>query len=165
MTSRIVLFAALLILPIGLLGYVAYDATRTGGIRQTDTGFKVSLKEMSTFPFDQQAGTVDDVPQRFRELDGQTVILIGQMWAPDQIRGPVPDFELVYSIVDCCFVGEPQIQHFVQADVPDDMEVRLYGQGDFIEVIGTLRVEVEHDESGRIIGVYHLDVHGVQKVS
>ncbi|MEM6313607.1 MAG: hypothetical protein AAF743_05945, partial [Planctomycetota bacterium] len=90
---------------------------------------------------------------------------VGQMWAPDKFRGPVDEFDLVYSISECCFVGEPQIQHFVQASAPPELEVRLYGKDDFIQVTGKLRVEVTRDDTGRITGVYHLDVATVEPIS
>ena len=165
MNLRILLFAALLLVPIGVIGYIAFDAGRSGGVRDRGDAVEVNLKSLSTFPFDQRNGRLEDVPEKWRDLDGKTVEVVGQMWAPDQIRGPVSDFDLVYSIVDCCFVGEPQIQHFVQATAPQADEVRLYGQNDFIRVRGKLRVDVTRDDRGNITGVYHLDVEDVEKVS
>ena len=157
---RLLVMLAVLLVPAGLIGLVAARTALTGGVVQRGDAYEVNLKAMSSFPFNQQAGTIEDVPEQWRKLDGKKVILKGQMWAPGKVDGDVRTFDLVYSITECCYVGEPQIQHFIKASVPDGVEVEYAGT-ERVAAVGTLRVDVER-EAGRVTGVYHLDVEDVE---
>src|SRR5215470_16292725 len=80
---RMIAFAGVLLALIGYPVYVYFDSVVSGGIKQAGGGYlEVDLKAMSVYPFDQQNGTLDDIPKRWRELDGKKVILEGQIWAP-----------------------------------------------------------------------------------
>lgn len=103
-----------------LFGYPVYvymDALITGGITRQGNLLVVDLKAMSSFEMDQDAGTTEDIPKRYRQLDGKRVLLIGQMWEPYTAEGKIRNFTLVYSISNCCFNGPPKVQHFIQASV------------------------------------------------
>src|SRR5689334_9772471 len=79
---RIIVFAAIIVLIPGyFVGSWAIESV-TGGIRNVGNYKLVDLKAMSTFSMDQQNGTIDDIPSRFRSLEGQEVILEGEMWSP-----------------------------------------------------------------------------------
>jgi hypothetical protein len=162
---RILVFAGVLAVLVGfpLYTYLA-DAIR-GGIRVRADGYtEVNLKAMSTFVFDQYQGTIEDVPERFRALNGKKVILEGEIWAPNAASDHLHGFELVYSIQKCCFSGPPQIQHFIQSKVVNGGKVPYYGG--LVRVYGVLRVEVTKDpEAGKINGVYHLDVERLEPVT
>lgn len=162
---RILFFAAALLLVIGYPAYVYLESMWTGGIRELPDGVKqVDLKAMSTFVFDQSFGTEADIPERWRALDGQKVVLEGEMVPPSYAaRGGGANFELVYSVSNCCYSGVPQIQHFIQARLPEGKEVPYVGG--LVRVMGTLRVKVTRDpETNAINGVYHLDVEGFTPV-
>jgi hypothetical protein len=122
----------------------------------------VDLKAMSLFPLDQINGKIEDVPEKWRALDGQKVIVDGEMWDPLSAGNKIKGFQLVYSIAKCCFSGPPQIQHFVHARVVNGKSVGYYTGP--VRVKGTLHVRMVRDES-RITGVYHLDVESVEPVS
>ncbi len=120
---------------------------------------EVDLKAMSDFPFDQQRGTIEDIPAQWRALDGQRILVTGEIWAPNS-RGPeLKQFELVYSITQCCFSGPPQIQHFVEAIVPEGTVPHYRG---LVKVLGTLHVNVERGEDGRVARVYRMEVERVE---
>jgi hypothetical protein len=143
-----------------LFGYPAYlyvDTLITGGITQRGDLLVVDLKALSSFEMDQDSGTSDDIPQRYRQLDGKRVLLIGQMWDPYSAQdGDIRAFTLVYSISNCCFNGPPKVQHFIQATVPSGHSVEFY-PNDFVDVVGTLHVGVE-SEAGHVRSVYRIDV-------
>ena len=162
-TLRMIFFILVVLLLVGYPVYVFLESALTGGIRDRGGYKEVDLKAMSLFHFDQENGTIDDVPQKWRELDGQKVKVVGEMWDPYSAGNQVVGFQLVYSIAKCCFSGPPQIQHFVQARVVPGKSVG-YPSGP-VEVMGTLRVKVTRDELGKITGVYHLDVESVRAVS
>lgn len=157
---RVVGFAAVLAFLVGVPAYQYAETALTGGIRDAGGGYKaVDLKAMVSFPFDQTYGTIDDVDPRYRALHGQDVILRGEI-APTTSAAPtVGDFSLVYSVSDCCYSGPPQIQHFVQCDVPDGDKVPYYSGP--VKVRGRLRVDVTRDGE-QITGVYHLDVQSIE---
>jgi|SRR5688572_6386184 hypothetical protein len=163
-TPRMVLFVLVVLALVGYPLYVYVESAVTGGIKDIGGGYKeVDLKAMSLFHFDPYTGTEQDVPQRWRELDGQKVVVVGEMWQPYSAGNRVAGFELVYSIAQCCFNGPPQIQHFVQAKVVQGKSVGHYSGP--VRVSGTLHVKVTRDETGKVNGVYHMDVEDVQPVS
>lgn len=162
---RILFFAAVLAAVIGYPVYVYLESVLTGGVRELPDGLKqVDLKSMSSFVFDQQFGTEQDIPERWRALNGQRVRLEGEMVPPSYAaRGGGAAFELVYSVSNCCYSGVPQIQHFVQCRLPAGKQVPYVGG--LVRVDGTLRVNVTRDpETNAINGVYHLDVEGFAPV-
>jgi hypothetical protein len=161
-TPRIVVFLAVIAVLVGYPVYVYVDSVVSGGIKSHGEYKEVDLKAMSLFPFDQTAGRVEDIPQKWRELDGQKIVVEGEMWDPLSAGNQVVAFQLVYSIAKCCFNGPPQIQHFVQARTLQGKNVGYYTGP--VRVKGTLHVRVVRDDA-RITGVYHLDVESVEPVT
>jgi hypothetical protein len=156
--ARAMLFLLVVTVPVIALGFVFYDAATGTGIKELPDGYKsVDLQRMSTFDFDPLDGTVEDVPPQYRALDGQKIVTEGQMWNEMVTGGTTDEFDLVYSIEDCCLSGESKVQHFVQSQMIDGA-TRMY-DGD-VRVRGVLRVDVTRDDSG-VTGVYHLDVEEV----
>jgi hypothetical protein len=148
---------------IFLFGYpiFIYTATLvTGGITKRGDLLIVDLKALSSFEMDQDTGTTDDIPLRYRQLDGKRVLLVGQMWDPYTADGKIRAFTLVYSISNCCFNGPPKVQHFIQAAVPAGQAVDY--SNDFVDVVGTLHVGVESAE-GHVQSVYRIDVEKLAK--
>src|SRR5437868_14391585 len=78
---RMITFAAVVLFLIGYPVYIYLDSAITGGVKNIGGGVKqVDLKAMSDFVFDQQAGTRDDIPKKWRDLEGQKVVLYGELW-------------------------------------------------------------------------------------
>jgi len=157
---RMVVFVAAMLMLVGYPVYLGLESTLTGGIRQQGEYALVDLKAMSTFPFDSTNGTIEDVPDKWRALDGKKVILYGEMWQPQAAAGKLGNFELVYSIANCCFSGPPQIQHFVHSKVVPGKTVNYYNG--LVKVTGTLRVNVKKS-GGQVASVYQLDVEDVEQ--
>ncbi len=164
---RLLGFIAVFSLLLGYPLYIYLDSMLSGGIKQEGDYTRVDLKAMSTFTIDQKAGTVNDVPERFRNLDGKKVILVGQV-APGglEARGMDQYFQLVYSVQKCCYSGKPLIQHFVQATIPPESLKNISGSdsGD-IEVRGVLTVKVTPEDKSPgddISGIYHIRVESIR---
>ena len=154
---------ALIATALFLFGYPIYvytDALITGGITRRGDLLVVDLKALSSFEMDQDTGTTQDIPLRYRQLDGKRVLLVGQMWDPYVADGQIRIFTLVYSISNCCFNGPPKIQHFIQATVPIGKAVEY--SPDFVDVVGTLHVGVE-SAAGHVQSVYRIDVENVKR--
>jgi hypothetical protein len=159
---RALVFVLVVLVPLVAVGWVYFNTAFSTGIKQAEGGYLwVDLQKMSSFTFDQRNGTIDQVPQRWRELHGKKVILEGEMAPLTSAAADVNEFELVWSVANCCYTGSPQVQHFVQAKVVDARKVRYYTRP--VRVHGTLRVEVTREE-GQVTGVYHLDVERVEPV-
>ena len=80
---RMIVFAAAILLPIGCVVYAYLESAITGGIKDVGHGFKeVDLKAMSSYSLDQVNGTIEDIPKKWRDLDGQRVVVYGEMWRP-----------------------------------------------------------------------------------
>lgn len=162
---RIITFIAIFGLIFGYVLYLALDSAISGGLKNRGSYFEVDLKAMSTFPFDQDNGRIEDVPPRWRELDGKVVQMVGEI-APGSFTAVGVDgkFDLVYSVAKCCMTGTPQIQHFIKVTVPPGAKAERTTDGAVI-VRGKLRVEVTIDpETKKINGVYHViaeDIHSV----
>src|SRR5947207_9072510 len=99
---RMILFFGVLLILIGYPVYIYVDNAVHGGIKNQGNYLEVDLKSMGNFPFDGDNGTINDVPSRWRELDGKRVTLQGEVWAPNEAGDSMTHFELVYSIAKCC---------------------------------------------------------------
>ena len=61
-------------------------------------GYKeVDLKALGFFEMDPSNATLKDVPPQYRALDGQKVLLKGEIFAPHDVSN-IKQFELVYSM-------------------------------------------------------------------
>jgi hypothetical protein len=139
--------------------YRTIDAAVNHGIHRHGDTYTVDLRAMSDFELNQIDGTTQDVPKHFRDLDGKPVMLVGQMWSPTGAGGKLRNFDLVYSIANCCFAGPPKVQHFVHATVPSGRNVDFSSTP--VAVSGTLHVGVER-AGGAVQSVYRIDVDNVQ---
>ncbi|HYO10157.1 MAG TPA: hypothetical protein VER17_14400 [Tepidisphaeraceae bacterium] len=163
---RIVTFIAVIGLIVGYPVYVLVDTQVSGGIKQAAGGYKdVNLKAMSTFTFDQENGTIDDVPAKWRALDGQKVILRGEMYSPNGAGDEVESFDLVYSIADCCVTSTPQVQHFIHSRPQKGAKLAFYDRQP-VEARGILRVNVKKDPGGgKVASVFQFEVESVRPTS
>jgi hypothetical protein len=162
---RMVLLAALAMLLIGGPFYVWARDAMSGGIINHGDYSDVNLKAMSSFDLDQTNGQPDDVPAKFRALEGKRVRLVGEMWAPrDAGDGYLGYFQLVYSKTKCCFNGPPLAQHFVDSNVKPGTPV-YYDPNGMVSVWGTLHVHFRRDADSRVIkSVYEVDVDRVDSM-
>ena len=159
---RLIAFLLIVSAPFVWIVGSAVRHSMSGGVVDRG-GFKeVDLKALGNFPFDGVEGKLEDVPKRFRELDGQKVLLKGFMFSPESAGGRGRKFQFVYNVANCCFNGEPQVQERVFAYAKKD-NIDLYPQDVFAEVTGTLHVRVEKDSlTGKITSVYDLDVESTK---
>jgi hypothetical protein len=88
--------------------------------------YVVDLKGMGNFPLDPVRDTEAMIPKDVRELNGKKVKFDGEMFAPNAARNRVEEFQLVYSIVECCMGGPPKVQERVFAYVPPTKQVPNY---------------------------------------
>jgi hypothetical protein len=156
---RVVVFAVVM---VGLIAYPVYvylDAAVSGGIKRRGDVIVVDLKAMSDFDINQFAGTDENIPRKFRDLDGKRVECTGEMWAPYSAGGRLDRFELCYSIAKCCFGGPPRVQCFVHVTVPQGRDVQ-YHQG-LVTVTGVLHVGVTRSH-GKIQSVYRMEIQAVK---
>jgi hypothetical protein len=160
---RVLLFASVFLLIFGVPAYIYLDQTLTGGIKhRADGTLDVDLKTISLFSLDQQSGTLDDVPARFRELDGKKVTLVGEIWAPGAAGNYVGGFDLCYSVAKCCFSGPPQAQHFVKT-TPSKPGAPIPYYGGLVRCTGTLKVNVTRD-ADKITSVYQLSLDEIEPI-
>jgi len=159
---RMLIFIGVVAVMVGYPIYVLIDSQLSGGIKDIGNGYtQVDLKAMSLFTFDQTDGTINDVPEKWRALDGKPVVLYGEMWQPYSADNEVAGFDLCYSIAKCCFNGPPQVQHFVKSRVKKGKTVGYYDGR--VKVVGNLHVNVTKD-AGKVASVYQLDVDSVEPV-
>jgi hypothetical protein len=159
---RMVAFGLIVLALIGVPLYWYLSVALTGGIHDAGNGYKdVDLYSMVTFPFDQKYGTIDDIPTKYRELNGQKVILTGEMVPTNSAAPEINNFSLVYSVAKCCYGTAPQVQHFIHSTVLNNGKVPYYGG--LVKVSGTLHVNVKKSE-GKVDSVFQFDVEDVQPV-
>jgi hypothetical protein len=157
---RMIVFGVFVLALIAFPVYWYLSVALTGGIRDAGNGYKdVDLMAMVTFPFDQKYGTLDDVPQKYRALNGQKVILTGEMVPMNSAAPEIDSFSLVYSVAKCCYNTEPQVQHFIHSTVAGEKKVP-YWSG-LVKVYGTLRVNVKKAE-GKVDSVFQFEVEDVK---
>src|SRR5206468_4272139 len=91
---RIIFFAAVVLLIIGYPVYQLLEAQITGGVRSAGNGYlQVDLKALGFFEFDPASGKRDDIPERWRALDGKRVILDGEIYAPMEANNKIHSFQ------------------------------------------------------------------------
>jgi hypothetical protein len=161
---RMVIFFAVILIPIGYVVYLFADTWLTHGIWDArDERFgsykKVDLKAISMFQLNQISATDADIPPEYRALDGKRVMLVGEQYLTRSGRGSQPEFDLVYSIAKCCFNGPPQIQHFVKCKALPGKNIDTYVG--LVRAVGILHVGVQI-ENGRVASVYRMDVESVE---
>src|SRR5687767_4391364 len=101
-TPRMLIFAAVILIPIGYMVYLFADTWRSHGIwDERDARYgsykKVDLKAMSLFQLNQVSAADSDIPPEYRALDGKRVMLVGEQYLTSQSRGAQLEFDLVYS--------------------------------------------------------------------
>lgn len=152
-----------------LLGYALYQTfviVFQGGVIKRGDYYEVNLKSMSNFEMNQLNGTLEDIPQPYRKLDGQKVLLEGEVAPTGMGSGDkVNQFLLCYSVAKCCFGGPPKVQHFVHCKAPDGKMVSNYDGAGTVRVFGTLHVRIKKGEGGKIQSIYELDLDRVEPVS
>jgi hypothetical protein len=160
---RIVIFAGVMLFLVGWPLYTYVNETITGGIHDHGSYKEVDLKAMSSFDMDQRSAELPDVPSQFRGLEGQDVLMTGEMWAPQSASdGSLGYFQLVYSKTKCCFSGPPLAQHFVDGNVVKGVQAFYYDIP--VKVWGKLHVYMRRDKGGVIKSVYHVDVNKVEPI-
>lgn len=156
---RLIAFVLVMVAVVGYPIYLFVDEAVSGGIHDRGGYKEVNLQAMSTFSFDQVNGTLDQIPQKWRDLDGQKVVLQGEMYAGQSAQDELSKFDLVYSRTKCCFSGPPQVQHFVKASVVGGKRVPFYET--MVRVTGTLHIGVKKGDAG-VESVYSLDVEHIE---
>jgi hypothetical protein len=165
MIVRVGLVVGLVLALVGYAAKVTYEQVIEGGIVNRGDFSEVDLKSMSNFEMDQSHGTLADVPERFRGLDGKKVLVMGEVAPTNDTAGvKVNRFTLCYSVAKCCYGGPPKVQHFVACKVPGGRAVTNYVGGPPVKVFGTLHINVTRDGDA-ITSVYQLDVERVEPVS
>jgi hypothetical protein len=161
---RIMVFIGVIVAPIVLVFVWWLRIYLSGGIINEGAYKEVDLKAMSTFDMDQMNAKLTDIPERWRALEGQKIMAIGEMWAPRSADGRRLDyFQLVYSKTKCCFSGPPLAQHFVDGNVAKGAHVYMWDVP--VKVWGTNHVYIRKDpQTGVIKSIYHFDVDKVEPV-
>jgi hypothetical protein len=154
-----VIAAVVILGPLLWMTYTFIKLEVGSGIEQVGEYKMVNLKAMGNFPFDPTDGTVADVPEVYRKLDGQKVLLIGEMYVDFGAAATTDRFQLVWSIAQCCFGGPPLVQERVFAHAPEGQRVRVYDG--LAKVYGTLNVR-DIRENGQVVSLYDLDVERVE---
>jgi hypothetical protein len=159
---RAIIFAAVLLLPLGWMVKTYVTLTVSKGIENTTRYGKdyktVDLKSLGNFAFNDQVDSEQQVPREYRDLDGKKLLLSGQMFSNDgALRSN--SFQLVYSIQKCCFNGPPQVQERVFCKIPNGKLVPIFD--DLTDVYGTLHVRAQR-EAGKVISLYDLDVERIE---
>ena len=121
----------------------------------------VDLKWMGNFPLDPVRDSEVMIPKEVRELDGKKVRFDGEMFAPNAARDRVQEFQLVYSIVECCMGGPPKVQERVFAYVPTSKHIPNFS-GKQVTVVGTLHVGIKK-VNGEAVSVFTMDVDNVEE--
>jgi hypothetical protein len=161
---RIAIFGAVVCAMVGVPFYIWADEVITGGIHNHGDYKEVDLKAMSTFDMDQMNATTNDIPAKWRSLEGQKIMAIGEMWAPHSSdNGRLDYFQLVYSKTKCCFSGPPLAQHFVDGNVVKGSHVYYWDVP--VKVWGTEHTWIRKDpQTGVIKSIYHFDVDKVEPI-
>jgi len=164
---RMIAFLAVISSPFLYILYIFLSQTLNHGVTYRGDYAEVDLKALGNFPFNQETGTLEDIPAHFRELNGKKVRLEGYMWAPRAVHksGKGTEVQFVYNVTKCCFLGPPLVQERVYAFLPAGSNAEVTGPQTFVALTGTLHVRIRRDEAGTIHSVYDMDVERAEVLS
>src|SRR4051812_44587902 len=77
---RMVFFILIIGTVLGWPVYLVISEQVTGGIHHSGQYYETNLKAMGNFTFDEVNGTINDVPEQWRALDGKKLSLVGQIY-------------------------------------------------------------------------------------
>lgn len=118
----------------------------------------VDLKAMGSIAFDDGQGTERDVPQIYRRLDGQKVVIEGEQYA-DTAAPLVDRFQLIYGIAQHAPHRPPRVQERIFAQALPGQRLPVYAGRAL--VYGTLHVRAVRDSQNRIMSLYSMTVDAV----
>jgi hypothetical protein len=158
---RLLMFLTAVALPLLWYGYVLADQLIYHGIKPHNGYIEVNLRTLGCFAFNPNTDGLEQVPPRFRALDGKRVVLQGTMYDMNVARDKIARFQFVYNVQICCLGGPPQVQERVFARCRPGQEVTYY-DGRPVNLTGILHVKIERDpEYHTVLAVYELDVESV----
>jgi len=161
--SRLIAFVTVIAFLVGYPVFQYGFASWSNGVSDAGNGLTaVDLKALGNFPFDDENGTINDIPHRFRELDGKKVVLEGFMANPNSAGQDVWAFEFVYNRTICCFLGPPMVQERVFAHISSGNPVRF--RNEMVRCVGTLHIRLHKNDGGKIDAVYDMDVDRVEQM-
>src|SRR5437588_6630809 len=94
---RMIVFIAIIALLVGYPVYILISEQLSGGIHTSGGYVETNLKAMGNFEFSETNGTITDVPQKWRELDGKKLILVGEINPANEATNEIHRFQLVYN--------------------------------------------------------------------
>src|SRR5258705_2276074 len=117
---RMVIFFAVILIPIGYMVYLFADTWRSHGIwDEKDSRYgsykKVDLNAMSLFQLNQIQATDADIPPEYRALDGNRVMLVADQYLRGRGRVQQLEFDLVFAISKGCFIVPREIRHLIKS--------------------------------------------------
>ena len=162
LNPRLVVVVGIFALLIGFPVYSLVKAELNHGVERVAGGYHVNLKALGDYSFNEDDGTIANVPPRFRELDGKKVTLEGFVAPTNSASDRVQVFPFVYNVQKCCFGGPPKVQERVFAI---SRHVAVPNTGEEVSLTGTLHVSVVKDpETSKVISVYTMDVDHVDAI-
>lgn len=114
----------------------------------------VPVKELISVSFDPSRGTIEDLPQRIRELDGKLAMLDGMMYLPENADLRPNEFLLIEPGENLS-PSPRKVWQFVRIRLPLDKKAqRLFAP---VQVYGQLHIGMTRDAKGKIISIYQMD--------
>ena len=101
--------------------------------------------ELESFAPGPEGGWPPGLPEYVAELDGKLVAVEGFMNPTEFDRDGVSQFTLVADPTFCCFGMTPQLNHFIQVDMPEGEHTEFFSIVP-IAVFGRLEVGLEEED-------------------
>ena len=155
---RFVLIGVIALVLVGWPVYTFVAEVLTGGVHRRGEYQEVDLRALTDFDMDPTSGILKDIPAKYRALDGQKVMLSGQVFPGRYVGKSLADFTLMDSVRTRRGTGNrPKVQERVFCTATAGKELRCSGEG-FFSAYGTLHITLNKDlVTGAIAEVYHLD--------
>jgi len=136
----------LLLLALAFAGCSKYAGDTRENVAESRA--RIDIAELGNFSFDNSNGTLADVPQSTRKLEGQTVEVAGEVYLPDT-NGK---FLLARRNLEA-----PLSQRIIICQFPDH---RAHGLDEktWVKVVGKFHIRIEKDETDRIKPIFRIEV-------
>lgn len=155
---RIAIVVGALALVVGWPVYSFISERVTGGVHDRGSYKEVDVATLASFKLNMRSGTIDDVPARFRALDGQRVRVRGFVHSIVESDGVWTKAFLLASRYQSQWgPGSLDAQERVSVFVPDGRKISVEANK-YYWVTGTMHVKVLRDERDGIYRVFAVDL-------
>jgi len=143
-------------------GAIAYRLIPNPSLRRSGDLWQVDLRALGDFYFDESNGTIQDVPQKWRNIDGQRIEVHGFPCVTSYAGDLIPEFQFVSSFRSE-HRGPPHVQERIFAHSTKMKDGMPNYEMQYCKLVGTFHIQPKVIE-GKVVCLFTMDVESITLV-